>query len=82
MSMFSRIIKRKKPVQTEDNLMNYNDYYLTQSFSKMSVIELFWWRVDQLEKQIEKTTDILWKAMWKDKLIELMKNVPDKKMVN
>ena len=62
--------------------MNYNDYYLTQSFSKMSVIELFWWRVDQLEKQIEKTTDILWKAMWKDKLIELMKNVPDKKMVN
>ena len=62
--------------------MNYNDYYLTQSFSKMSVIELFWWRVDQLEKQIEKTTDILWKAMWKDKLIELMKDVPDKRMVN
>ena len=62
--------------------MNYNDYYLTQSFSKMSVIELFWWRVDQLEKQIEKTTDILWKAMWKDKLIELMKKIPDKRMVN
>ena len=62
--------------------MNYNDYYLTQSFSKMSVIELFWWRGDQLEKQIEKTTDILWKAMWKDKLIELMKNVPDKRMIN
>ena len=62
--------------------MNYNDYYLTQSFSKMSVIELFWWRVDQLEKQIEKTTDILWKAMWKDKLIELMKKMPDKRMVN
>ena len=62
--------------------MNYNDYYLTQSFSKMSVIELFWWRVDQLEKQIEKTSDVLWKAMWKDKLIELMKKIPDKRMIN
>ena len=29
MSMFSRIIKRKKPVQTEDNLMNYNEFYNT-----------------------------------------------------
>jgi len=38
----------------------------------MNVIDLFWRRVDSLEKQIEKTTDTLWKAMWKDKLIELM----------
>jgi len=58
---------------------------------KMNVVDLFWRRVDNLEKQIEKTTDTLWKAMWKDKLvelmnhqfnIELMKNVPDRKMIN
>ena len=46
------------------------------------VIKLFWRRVDSLEEQIKKTSNILWKAMWKDKLIELMKNVPDKRMVN
>ena len=49
---------------------------------KINVIDLFWRRVDNLEKQIEKTSDILWKAMWKDKLIELMKNVPDRRMIN
>ena len=49
---------------------------------KMNVIDLFWRRVDSLEKQIEKTLDPLWKAMWNDKLIELMKNIPDKRMVN
>ena len=49
---------------------------------KMSVIELFWWRVDRLEEQIKKTTDVLRKAMWQDKLIELMKKVPDKRMYN
>jgi hypothetical protein len=57
----------------------------------MNVVDLFWRRVDNLEKQIEKTTDTLWKAMWKDKLvelmnhqfnIELMKNVPDRRMIN
>ena len=57
----------------------------------MNVIDLFWRRVDSLEKQIEKTSDTLWKAMWKDKLvelmnhqfnIELMKNIPDKRMIN
>ena len=57
----------------------------------MNVIDLFWRRVDSLEKQIEKTTDTLWKAMWKDKLVELMnhqfnieliKNVPDRRMIN
>ena len=57
----------------------------------MNVIDLFWRRVDSLEKQIEKTSDTLWKAMWKDKLIELMnhqfnielmKNVPDRRMIN
>ena len=47
-----------------------------------NVVKLFWRRVESLEKQIEKTSDIVWKAMWKDKLIELMKNVPDKGMVN
>ena len=52
--------------------MNYN----------MNVIDLFWRRVDSLEKQMEKTLDPLWKAMWKDKLIELMKDVPDKRMIN
>jgi hypothetical protein len=52
--------------------MNYNN----------DVIKLFWKRVDSLEKQIEKTSNILWKAMWKDKLIELMKKIPDKRMVN
>ena len=46
------------------------------------VTKLFWKRVDNLEKQIEKTSNILWKAMWKDKLIELMKNIPDKRMIN
>ena len=58
---------------------------------KMNVVDLFWRRVDNLEKQIEKTSNILWKAMWKDKLvelmnhqfnIELMKNIPDKRMIN
>ena len=49
---------------------------------KMNVIELFWKRVDNLEKQIEKTSNILWKAMWKDKLIELMKRMPDTRMFN
>ena len=49
---------------------------------KMNVIDLFWRRVDNLEKQIAKTSDVLWKAMWKDKLIELMKKMPDKRMVN
>jgi hypothetical protein len=48
----------------------------------MNVIDLFWRRVDSLEKQIEKTSDTSWKAMWKDKLIELMKNVPDRRMIN
>ena len=33
------------------------------------VTKLFWKRVDNLEKQIEKTSNILWKAMWNDKLI-------------
>ena len=47
-----------------------------------SVVKLFWRRVDSLEKQVEKTSNVLWKAMWKDKLIELMKNIPDKRMVN
>ena len=46
------------------------------------VTKLFWRRVKNLWMQIEKTSDVLWKAMWKDKLIELMKNVPDKRMVN
>ena len=46
------------------------------------VIKLFWRRVDNLEKQIEKTSNILWKVMWKDKLIELMKKIPDKRMIN
>ena len=49
---------------------------------KMNVIDLFWRRVDSLEKQIEKTSDVLWKAMWNDKLIDLMKKMPDKRMVN
>tara|TARA_B100000470_G_C19688966_1_gene345559 strand:- start:431 stop:625 length:195 start_codon:yes stop_codon:yes gene_type:complete len=48
----------------------------------MEVIELFWQRVDNLEKQIEKTSDVLWKAMWKEKLVDLMKNIPDKRMIN
>ena len=52
--------------------MNYND----------DNEKLFWRRVDNLEKQIEKTSDVLWKAMWNDKLIELMKKMPDKRMVN
>jgi len=49
---------------------------------KMNVIDLFWRRVNNLEKQIEKTTDTLWKAMWKEKLVDLMKNIPDKGMIN
>ena len=52
--------------------MNYN----------MSVIDLFWRRVNNLEKQIEKTTNTLWKAMWKEKLVDLMKKLPDKRMIN
>ena len=44
--------------------------------------KLFWRRVKNLWMQIEKTSDVLWKAMWKDKLIELMKKMPDKRMVN
>ena len=47
-----------------------------------SVVKLFWRRVDSLEKQVEKTSNVLWKAMWKDKLIELMKKMPDKRMIN
>ena len=47
-----------------------------------NVIKLFWRRVNNLEKQMEKTSNILWKAMWRDKLIELMKKMPDKRMVN
>ena len=49
---------------------------------KMNVVDLFWRRIGSLEKQIEKTTDTLWKAMWKDKLVEMMKNIPDKRMIN
>ena len=49
---------------------------------KMNVIDLFCRRVDSLEKQIEKTSDTLWKAMWREKLVELMKNIPDKRMIN
>jgi hypothetical protein len=44
--------------------------------------KLFWRRVKNLWMQIEKTSDVLWKAMWKDKLIELMKKMPDKRMIN
>ena len=47
-----------------------------------NVIKLFWRRVNNLENQMEKTSNILWKAMWRDKLIELMKRMPDKRMVN
>ena len=47
-----------------------------------NVVKLFWRRVNNLEKQMEKTSNILWKAMWRDKLIELMKRMPDKRMVN
>ena len=47
-----------------------------------NVVKLFWRRVNNLEKQMEKTSNILWKMMWKDKLIELMKKMPDKRMVN
>ena len=47
-----------------------------------NVIKLFWRRVNNLEKQMEKTSNILWKAMWRDKLIEMMKKMPDKRMVN
>ena len=47
-----------------------------------NVIKLFWRRVNNLEKQMEKTSNILWKMMWKDKLVELMKKMPDKRMVN
>ena len=47
-----------------------------------NVIKLFWRRVNNLEKQMEKTSNILWKMMWKDKLIELMKRMPDKRMIN
>ena len=46
------------------------------------VVRLFWRRVNNLVKQVDKTSDVLWKAMWKDKLIELMKDVPDKRMIN
>ena len=46
------------------------------------VVRLFWRRVNNLVKQVDKTSDVLWKAMWKDKLIELMKKMPDKRMVN
>ena len=46
------------------------------------VTKLFWRRVDNLEKQVEKTSDVLWKAMWREKLVELMKNIPDKVMIN
>ena len=49
---------------------------------KMNVIELFWRRVDNLEKQIEKSLDPLWKAMWREKLVELMKRIPDRRVVN
>ena len=49
---------------------------------KMNVIELFWRRVDNLEKQIEKSLDPLWKAMWREKLVELMKRLPDRRVVN
>ena len=47
-----------------------------------NVIKLFWRRVNNLEKQMENTSNILWKMMWKDKLIELMKRMPDKRMIN
>ena len=47
-----------------------------------NVVKLFWRRVNNLEKQMEKTSNILWKMMWKDKLVELMKKMPDKRMVN
>ena len=46
------------------------------------VTKLFWRRVKNLWMQIEKTSDVLWKAMWKDKLIELMKKMPDKRTIN
>ena len=46
------------------------------------VVRLFWRRVNNLVKQVDKTSDVLWKAMWKDKLIELMKKMPDKRMIN
>ena len=46
------------------------------------VVRLFWRRVNNLVKQVDKTSDVLWKMMWKDKLIELMKRMPDKRMIN
>ncbi len=61
---------------------SYKDLTRNEEGDIMTVIELFWWRVNNLEKQIEKTSDIVWKAMWRQKLVELMKNIPDKRMIN
>ena len=42
---------------------------------------LFWHRVENLEKAIENAQSIDFKAVWTDKLRELMKNLP-KRLIN
>jgi len=47
----------------------------------MTVDELFWHRVENLEKAIKNAKDIEFKAIFTDKLRELMKKIP-KRLLN
>lgn len=46
-----------------------------------SIESLFWHRVENLEKAIKLAKDVEFKALWRDKLRELMKKIP-KRLVN
>ena len=46
-----------------------------------SIEVLFWHRVENLEKAIENAQSIDFKAVWTDKLRELMKKLP-KRLIN
>ncbi len=46
-----------------------------------SIEVLFWHRVENLEKAIKNAGNIEFKALWTDKLRELMKKIP-KRLVN
>ena len=46
-----------------------------------STEKLFWKRVENLEKAIKEAKNIDFKAVWTDKLRELMKKIP-KRLVN
>ena len=44
--------------------------------------ELFWKRVANLKKMIERVDELVYKAMWEQKLVEITKGIGKKEYMN